>query len=190
MEKGKSASLGLATRYWHLFVNRLAYTVQSEKPGNNGKHYYYKPKDGRRLSRETVLQHLNGHMTIGIYAINPETQRSKWVAIDADYENAVEDLLKLQWELLRDGVEAALEKSRRGAHLWIFADKPLLARHCRIYIYNLALRLKVPVKGGSGLAEGIEVFPRQDELGPDQFGSAIRGPLGIHRATGRRYWFY
>ncbi len=112
------------------------------------------------------------------------------MAIDADYENALEDLLKLQWELRHDGVEAALEKSRRGAHLWIFADKPLLARHCRIYIYNLALRLKVPVKGGSGLAEGIEVFPRQDELGPDQFGNAIRGPLGIHRATGRRYWFY
>jgi len=66
----------------------------------------------------------------------------------------------------------------------------LLARHCRIYIYNLARRLKVPVKGGCGLAEGIEVFPRQDQLGPDEFGNAIRGPLGIHRATGRRYWFY
>ena len=125
-----------------------------------------------------------------LYALNPKTQRSKWVAIDADYENALVDLLKLQWELHQDGVEAALEKSRRGAHLWIFAHKPLLARHCRIYIYNLALRLKVPVKGGSDLAEGIEVFPRQDELGPDQFGNAIRGPLGIHRATRRRYWFY
>src|ERR1700722_16988881 len=50
--------------------------------------------------------------------------------------------------------------------------------------------LKVPIMGGSGLAEGIEVFPRQDQLGPDEFGNAIRGPLGIHRATGRRYWFY
>jgi len=125
-----------------------------------------------------------------MYALNPNTQRSKWVAIDADYETALDDLLKLQWELRQDGVEAALEKSRRGAHLWIFADEPLLARHCRIYIYNLARRLKVPVKGGSGLAEGIEVFPRQDQLGPEQFGNAIRGPLGIHRATGRRYWFY
>ncbi len=111
-------------------------------------------------------------------------------AVSQTGENALEDLLKLQWELRQDGVEAALEKSRRGAHLWIFADKPLLARHCRIYIYNLALRLKVPVKGGSGLAEGIEVFPRQDQLGPDEFGNAIRGPLGVHRATGRRYWFY
>jgi len=33
------------------------------------------------------------------------------LAIDADYEDALDDLLKLQWELRRDGVEAALEKS-------------------------------------------------------------------------------
>jgi hypothetical protein len=180
----------MAARYFGLFVNRLAYTMQSHKPAVNGKHYYYRPKDGRRLSLETIREHLNGQVTIGVYALNPRTQRSKWVAIDADYENALEDLLKLQWELHQDGVEAALEKSRRGAHLWIFAEKPLLARDCRIYIYNLALRLKVPVKGGSGLAEGIEVFPRQDQLGPAEFGNGIRGPLGIHRATGKRYWFY
>jgi hypothetical protein len=184
------ASAEMAQRYFALFVNRLAYTLQSHKPGANGKHYYYRPKQDRRLSLQTIREHLNGRLTAGLYALNPNTQRSKWVAIDADYENALEDLLKLQWELHQDGVEAALEKSRRGAHLWIFADKPLLARHCRIYIYNLARRLKVPVKGGSGLAEGIEVFPRQDQLGPDEFGNAIRGPLGIHRATERRYWFY
>ena len=184
------ATMEMAGRYFDLFVNRLAYTVQSHKPNGNGKHYYYRPKNDRRLSIDSIRQHLNGQITIGIYALNPRTQRSKWVAIDADYENALDDLLKLQWELRLDGIEAALEKSRRGAHLWIFADKPLLARHCRIYIYNLALRLKVPVKGGSGLAEGIEIFPRQDQLNPREFGNAIRGPLGIHRASGRRYWFY
>lgn len=180
----------MAARYFRLFVNRLAYTVQSHRPDDKGKHYYYRPRDARRLSSETILEHLNGQITIGIYALSPKTQRSKWVAIDADYDNALDDLLKLQWELRRDGVEAALEKSRRGAHLWIFCDKPLLARDCRIYIYNLARRLRVPVKGGAGLAEGIEVFPRQDELGPQEFGNAIRGPLGIHRAAHKRYWFY
>ena len=43
---------------------------------------------------------------------------------------------------------------------------------------------------GDELAEGIEVFPRQDELAPEEFGSAIRGPMGIHRSAGKRYWFY
>jgi hypothetical protein len=180
----------MAARYWSLFVNRLAHTVQSHRPGDDGKHYYYRPKNGHRLSLETIRQHLSGLLTIALYAINPSTQRSKWVAIDADYENALEDLLKLQWELRQDGVESALEKSRRGGHLWIFADRPLLARDCRIYIYNLARRLRVPVKGGASLAEGIEVFPRQDELRADEFGNAIRGPLGMHRAVKKRYWFY
>lgn len=189
MKPGQVA-IEMAARYFRLFVNRLAYTVQSSRPDSKSKHYYYRPRGERQLTRDTIREHLNGQITIGLYALNPKTQRSKWVAIDADYDHALDDLLKLQWELRSDGVEAALEKSRRGAHLWVFCDKPLLARHCRIYIYNLARRLKVRVKGGAGLAEGIEVFPRQDELGPEEFGNAIRGPLGIHRGAAKRYWFY
>ena len=124
-----------------------------------------------------------------LYAINPETQRSKWVAIDADFDGAIEALFQLHWELKQDGVEAALEQSRRGGHLWIFAETPLLASECRIYIYNLALRLGVPVKGG-GLKDGIEVFPRQDRIEDSEYGNAIRAPLGVHRKTNQRYWFY
>ena len=92
-------SAEMAQRYFALFVNRLAYTLQSHKPGANGKHYYYRPKQDRRLSLQTIREHLNGQLTVGLYALNPTTQRSKWVAIDADYDNALEDLLKLQWEL-------------------------------------------------------------------------------------------
>ena len=43
---------------------------------------------------------------------------------------------------------------------------------------------------GSGLAEGIEVFPKHDAIGAGEFGNAIRGPLGIHRGANRRFWFY
>ena len=186
-------------RYFELFVNRGAYTVQSSTPDSrNGRCYYYRPKGRISLSPETVRKHLEGQITIGLYAINPATQRCKWVAIDADYPDALEDLLKLQWELRQDGVEAALEKSRRGGHLWIFAAEPLLARDCRLYIHSLAQRLKVPVKGTRqdqrspvpALADGIEVFPKQDEVPADEFGNAIRGPLGVHRGAGKRFWFY
>jgi hypothetical protein len=179
--------------YRALFVNRLAYTVQSITPHpETGRHYYYRPRRGEQavpLTNDTLQRHLEGGLTIGLYAINPATQRCRWVAIDADYGNALEDLLKLQWELRADGVEAALERSRRGGHLWILAEKPLLARDCRLYICNLACRLKVPVKG-AGLADGIEVFPKQNELAAGEFGNALRGPLGIHRGAGQRYWFY
>src|SRR6185295_10972763 len=100
-------------------------------------------------------------LTIGIYAINPATQRSKWMAIDADYKTALEDLIKVQRQLHEDGVEAALEKSKRGGHLWIFFEGPVLACEARVYIYHAAQRLEVKVKG-SGLAEGLEIFPKQD----------------------------
>jgi hypothetical protein len=190
MQTKSLASEEIAARYLEMFVNRLAYTVQSTAPHReSGKHYYYRPKGSVSLSVAAIRRHLEGEITIGLYAINPETQRCKWVAIDADYSDALEDLLKLQWELRQDGVEAALEKSRRGGHLWIFAQTPLLARDCRLYICNLAQRLKVPVKGAS-LADGIEVFPKQDVIPAKEFGNAIRAPLGVHRGAGKRYWFY
>ena len=52
----------------------------------------------RRLSLQKVRKQ-NGQPTLGVEALNPKTQRSPWVAIDADYENALEDLLRLQWEV-------------------------------------------------------------------------------------------
>jgi hypothetical protein len=195
METAIKAVSEIVRDYSRLFVNRGAYTLQTTRPDHaSGRHYYFRPK-GRRTGEElsltaaTIRRHLEGQLTIGLYAINPSTQRSKWVAIDADYVGAIEDLLKLQYFLQQDNVEAALEMSKRGGHLWIFTEKPALARECRIYIYNLALKLGLRIRG-VGLAEGIEVFPKHDELREGEFGNAIRGPLGIHRGANRRYWFY
>src|SRR5215475_5514618 len=139
--------------YQELFVNRRAYIVQSLRPHpETGRHYYFRPSQRGSdlllmLTNRTIRQHLEGEVTIGLYAINPSTQCCKWVAIDADYKNAMEDLLKLQYHLIQDGVQPALEMSRRGAHLWIFLATPLLARDCRVYIHDLAQKLAVPVKG-------------------------------------------
>ena len=181
--------------YMTLFVNRGAYTMQSMRPHpESGRYYYYRATQRQTgapflLTEGTIRRHLEGEITVGLYAINPSTQRCKWVAIDADYKNAMEDLLKLQYYLWQDKVEPALEMSKRGGHLWIFMAMPLLAKQCRIYIYNLALKLGVPVKG-AGLAEGIEIFPKHDAIGAGEYGNAIRGPLGIHRGAARRFWFY
>jgi hypothetical protein len=189
------AAAQIVEAYRKLLVNRPAYTIQSQRPSpQTGRHYYFRPS--RRgtdlplsLTDETIRRHLEGEITVGLYAISPFTQRSKWVAIDADYGNALDDLLKLQYYLVRDKVQPALEMSNRGGHLWVFMTKPLLARECRIYIHNLAMKLGVPVKGRES-AEGIEVFPKHDAIAPGDFGNAIRGPLGVHRAVNRRFWFY
>lgn len=184
----------MAAEYARWFVNRLAYTRQSDRPHPaSGRHYYYRPRaeGGGELALELVdvRRHLAGEVTLGIYAINPQSQRVKWMGIDADYKRSLDDLLKLQYELQRDGIQAALEQSRRGGHLWILFETPVLARHARVYIRHLAGKLSVQVKA-SGASDGIELFPKQDRIEPAQFGNAIRGPLGVHRAAGRRYWFY
>jgi hypothetical protein len=58
-----------------------------------------------------------------------------------------------------------------------------------LLISGLAQKLSIPVKG-AGTAEGIEIFPKHDEVKDGDFGNAIRGPLGIHRTVGARFWFY
>jgi hypothetical protein len=161
--------------YFHLFVNRRAYTLQSNRPHpGSGRHYYYRPKDkktgqGLSLTPDTIRRHLEGENTIGLYAINPATQRCKWVAIDADYQDALTDLIKLDRCFKQDGVASALEQSRRGGHLWIFMAEPLLARDCRLYVFDLALRLGIPIKVGRQ-REGIEIFPKQDYLKLGRYG--------------------
>jgi hypothetical protein len=195
MDVRLTATDDMVRQFEELLVNRRAYTVQSIKPNpESGRHYYYRPtvkgtRETLELTDKTIRRHLEGDITIALYAINPETQRSKWLAIDADYRHALEDLLKLQCELRHDGIQAALEKSKRGAHLWVFFSTPVLAREARLYVLNLADRLTLPVKG-AGWPEGIEVFPRQDRLVEGEFGNAIRAPLGVHRGAGKRYWFY
>ena len=109
--------------YQRLFVNRRAYTMQSMRPHpETGRHYYFRPsKKGTdiplMLTEETIRQHLEGKITVGLYAINPSTQRCKWVAIDADYKNSMEDLLKLQYHLTtgQGGTGAGDEQARRAS---------------------------------------------------------------------------
>ena len=181
--------------YWRLFVNRRAYVVQSPRPHpESGRHYYFRPKTGKNgqpasLTEGIIREHLEGRITIGLYAMNPETQRCKWIAIDGDYADSLKHLCEMQWHLQAVKVESALEMSRRGAHLWILADQPLLARECRLWISGVAEKLRIPVKG-VGTTEGIEIFPKHDEIKQGEFGNAIRGPLGIHRTISARYWFY
>ena len=188
------APASVVADYFRLFVNRRAYTIQSNRPRpGSGRHYYYRPTDkrtgqGSSLTLDTIRRHLEGEITVGLYAINPATQRCKWVAIDADYQDALADLIKLDQFLKQDGVDSTLEQSNRGAHLWIFMTEPLLARDCRIYVSDLALRLGIPVKAGRQ-REGIEIFPKQDALKLGRYGNAIRGPLGIHRGAAQRFWF-
>ena len=97
-----NASSEVVRDYYSLFVNRRAFTMQSKQPHpESGRHYYFRPKEkgtdkSISLTDHVLKQHLEGGITIALYAINPSSQRCKWVAIDADYKDSMENLLKLQ----------------------------------------------------------------------------------------------
>jgi len=129
---------------------------------DTGRHYHYQPKNkdsGQPLELDltTVHKHLAGWVTIGLYAINPQSQRCKWIAICADYDDAFFDLGKLKGELELDGVSPAGDVPPWRTPLDL-CEQPLLAEQCRVYVYNVALRLGVPIKGAAGLREGIEIL--------------------------------
>jgi hypothetical protein len=121
---------------------------------------------------------------LGIYPINPGNQRVKWMAIDADYRRSLDDLLKLQYELQQDGIQAALEQSRRSGHLWILFEAPVLAKHARVYIRHLAGKLAVQVKS-TGPCDGIELFPKQDRIDTDRLGDDSQVAAGFHHGPQR-----
>ena len=67
----------VAADYFRLFVNRRAYTLQSNQPHReSGRHYYYRPKDkktgqGLSLTLDTIRRHLEGEITIGAVRHQP-----------------------------------------------------------------------------------------------------------------------
>jgi len=85
MAKRYRATTTNIENYWQLFVNRRAYVLQSPRPHpDSGRYYYFRPKarqDGQpiSLSPQTVQRHLEGGLTIGLYSMNPATQRCKWI---------------------------------------------------------------------------------------------------------------
>jgi len=89
-----------ANNFMRLFVNRRPTQSRLSVPANGSVPYYrqgLKTKEPKPLDEAVVRMHLNGDITISLYAINPETQRSKWVAIDADFDGSLESLFQLQW---------------------------------------------------------------------------------------------
>jgi hypothetical protein len=140
--------------------------------------------DGRYISIKKPLEswqltsHLQGKLTLGTYVLNAESQ-ARFIAFDADDNQQLVGLTFMAQSLQDDGVPTYLESSRRGGHLWLFFDQLIPASEARSFGRGLLT---------AHYLTGIELFPKQDQLGNGP-GSLIRVPFGIHRRDGRRYSF-
>jgi len=112
---------------------------------------------------------------MGSYVVD-ERNTCHFAVFDADSLDGLVDLLAVQRRLAADGIDSALEGSRRGGHLRVFfasAVAPALVR-----------RWLLPY-----CPDGVEFYPKRDWATWEEPGSLMRVPFGVHRLSGRRYPF-
>ncbi len=184
--------MSLEDRYAALFAHATD-TYARQWPDGHGYRRVEAP-----LTPEVIRRHLRGEATIALYLLDAR-DTARYGVIDHDGERVVRDawgmplrdeagrplrepedglarLREAQDRFAGHGIETALERSRRGGHLWLFAREPVPARAMRALLLLAAQDV------------ALEAYPKGDARGGG-VGSAIRAPLGVHRASGERYGF-
>jgi len=131
----------------------------------------------KKLTNQLLVKHIEGKITLGAYALDAQSQ-ARWLCLDADNNDEWRKLWELAEKLEIEGLTPYLEASRRGGHLWLFTPT-LSGKDIRQFGNYLIQKHDL---------EGIELYPKQDEL-TTGVGSLVRLPLGIHRKSGKRYYF-
>lgn len=132
----------------------------------------------RPLTKDHLISHLKGQITLGTYVLNQQSQ-TRFIVFDADETLPYVQLTTVRNYLARDGWPSYLESSRRGGHLWIFFTQSISGKSAREIGHGLLRKFRI---------EKMELFPKQSKL-EDGPGSLIRLPFGIHQKTGQRYDF-
>lgn len=129
------------------------------------------------LTRNLFDAHLNGDTFIGVYPCVPMNGETMcvWGCSDIDYDNA-EHAFRLHDAFEAVGVTAWVEKTRRGYHIWVFAEKPVTARDMRRMFLAAHQVAELPAK---------EVNPKQETLHHGQVGNYVRLPYP-NTGTGER----
>jgi len=133
------------------------------------------------LTPAVVAAHLRGQQHIGLYPL-AEDDTCRWVAADFDGAAALLDALAYVKAARFRGIPAALEVSQsgRGAHVWIFFDRPLPAETARKLATGL-IHEAMGLRGSMDLASYDRLFPSQDTHSGKGMGNLIAAPLNGRR---------
>jgi hypothetical protein len=143
--------------------------------------YALQQEDGRYLrvgaavTLDVLRRHVAGIETMATYVID-EQGTCHFAVFDADSLDGLVQLLGVQRRLAADGIDSALEGSRRGGHLRVFFASSLAP--------GLVRRWLLPY-----CPAGVEFYPKRDWATWEEPGSLMRVPFGVHRLSGRRYPF-
>ena len=104
------------------------------------------------------------------------------LAIDADGEDGWHVLTAVAAFLRDRGIVGYGERSRRGGHLWIVADRIIPA-----IVGRFALLAAIEAAGFDPADPTIELRPDKDRHTSPFAGASLRGPWMAHPATGQRF---
>ena len=130
---------------------------------------------GAAVSLDALARHVAGLETMASYVID-EQGGCHFAVFDADSLDGLVELLAVQRRLSADGIDSALEGSRRGGHLWVWFASPVVPALVRRWLLPYC-------------PAGVEFYPKQDAARFEHPGSLVRVPFGVHRLAGRRYSF-
>jgi len=130
---------------------------------------------GAVVTLDALSRHVAGLETMGSYVID-EQETCHFAVFDADSLDGLLQLLAVQRLLAADGIDSALEGSRRGGHLRVFFASAVAP--------DLVRRWLLPY-----CPDGVEFYPKRDWATWEEPGSLMRVPFGVHRLSGRRYPF-
>lgn len=130
---------------------------------------------GSAVTLAVLSRHVAGVGTMAAYVVD-EQDSCHFAVFDADSLDGLVQLLGVQRRLAADGIDSALEGSRRGGHLRVFFASALAP--------GLVRRWLLPY-----CPDGVEFYPKRDWATWEEPGSLMRVPFGVHRLTGRRYPF-
>src|SRR5688500_8687364 len=191
---------------WTLFVHQpTTYAEQWYDPERGGG--YNRKKNGRcshspscqsrkidcpdieylPLTRNALIDHLRGNITIATYAHNENTV--KWLCLDIDIRKGeTGDVKKLTFDTAAFLIKHIPRHSfrvensgGRGYHIWIFFAQPIPSSMAHAF----GMWIRANVEHTPEL--GIEVYPKQTQA--LRVGNPVKIPLGIHRKTYERCFF-
>ncbi len=136
----------------------------------------------RPLTPADVVSGLDGTgPTVSILFLRDDNT-AKVVAVDADGDDGWVTVHAIALVLLSHGIPCAIERSRRGGHLWLAVDKPLPA-----VVIRHAVLVAIAEAGHNPTDAKIEVRPASDTLQSPYGGGQLRGPMMPHRETGETW---
>lgn len=152
------------------------------------------------LEQEDVLKHINGKHTLGIYLLRMDNTVN-FAVLDLDvskkiimqqgsmsidlWQSVLSDAVKIKRFFKNLEINVYMESSGwKGIHIWIFFEAPIKATEVREFLKTILKKVGPPPEGINR-----EIFPLQQSIRENAFGSLIKLPLGIHRLTGKRCLF-